>query len=517
MPNSNEKILLRGVNWIGDAVMTLPAIKSVRAAFPDAEIIHLLKQSAAPIFEKNPYIDEILIYEDRFKGIIGRIKLANILKRKSFSKAVLFQNAFDAALLSFLAGIPERIGYDRDGRGFMLTNPVRFAGEDRRIHHIEYYLNLLETLGINAEYSTPYIFQSLDERLAARELLSRLNSPVLGINPGASYGSAKKWLPERFAEIAARFIQDTGGSVVIFGGRGEEAVAMEIQIIASDIHGELIEHKDSSQFLNLAGRTTLRHLINLISECDAFITNDSGPMHISYAVGTPTVAIFGSTSPELTGPPSEGNAVIRSNISCTPCFKRKCPFDKIKCMDGISCEVVYSALKEIMPQKKAVFFDRDGTLCREANYLNRWDDFSVFPEINSLERLIEQGFYLIGVSNQSGIGRGYVDENFVNEVNRLFKEVYFLDDFFYCPHHPNDNCSCRKPELSMLYKAKAKYRIDLKSSYIVGDKDSDMLLAKAAGAKGILVKTGKQTKSLFADYTANNLADAVDYILKNKK
>lgn len=516
MPNAVEKILVRGVNWIGDAVMTIPALKSLKAAFRDAEITQLLRPSVAPIFDNNPYIDDILLYEERFKSIIGRINLANILKTKSFSKAVLFQNAFDAALLAFLAGIPERVGYNRDRRGFMLTMPVKFSGEDRKVHHIEYYLNLIKSLGIKVEYSVPYIFQSLDERFEARQLLLKLKRPVLGINPGAAYGSAKRWLPERFAEIAARFINDIGGSAVIFGSMGEKNMAAEIQKLVAGIFPQLIEDEGSSQFLNLAGRTSLRQLINLISECDAFVTNDSGPMHISYAVGTPLVVIFGSTSPELTGPPLEGNKVIRRNLDCSPCFKRKCPFDNIKCMEIINVEEVYCALQDIIPRNRAVFFDRDGTLCKEAHYLNKWDDFSVFPEINSLQRLKEKGFFLIGVSNQSGIGRGYVNESFVEEVNRLFIDKYNLDDFFYCPHHPDDKCSCRKPELSLLYKARARYRLNLRNSYVVGDKDSDMLLAKAAGATGILVKTGKLAESLYADYTADNLKDAVDYIVSEK-
>ncbi len=511
MHNSSEKILIRGVNWIGDAVMTLPAVRALRIAYRGASMSQLLKPSVAPLFEKDPNIDDILIYEERFRTIIGRINLANILRKQSFAKAILLQNAFDAALLAFLAGIPERIGYNRDKRGFMLTKSIQCSYNDRKVHHIDYYLNLLRSLGIKAEYSIPYIFQSIEERIAARELLSKLERPILGINPGAAYGSAKRWLPERFADIVKLFIRDIGGSAIIFGGKNEERVADEIQgfIISGvkDLYSEL-------RVLNFAGKTSLRQLIGLISECDALITNDSGPMHISYAVGTPLVAIFGSTSPELTGPPEDGNIVIKGKVECSPCFKRKCPFDNIKCMQGVSVEDVFGGLKKILPLNKAVFFDRDGTLCEEADYLRRWEDFRVFAEIHELQKLKDKGFYLIGLSNQSGVGRGFVEESFVQEVNRVFIAKYYIDDFYYCPHHPDEHCSCRKPELAMLNKAKTKYLIDFKSSYVVGDKDSDMLLAKAIGAKGVLVMTGKQKDSAHADYIANNLSDAVDYILK---
>ncbi len=508
MNNSNEKILIRGVNWIGDAVMTLPAIRSLKAAYRNSMICQLLRPSVSPLFEEDPNIDDLMIYDNKFKTILGRINLSFILRKKGFSVAYLFQNAFDAALLTFLSGIPERIGYNRDGRGFLLTRPIPFKKDDRRIHHIDYYLNLIKYVGIKAEYSIPYIFQSIDERLESRKLLSGLKRPILGINPGAAYGSAKRWLPERFAEVSDWFIRDLGGSIVIFGGKNEEFIANQIQIL---IEKKLMILKNS--IVNLAGKTSLRQLIGLISECDAMITNDSGPMHISYAVGTPLLAIFGSTSPELTGPPQDGNIVIKGNASCSPCFKRKCEQDYIKCMQDVTSEDVYHRLKMIMPNRKAVFFDRDGTLCEDADYLGSWDDFKLFPDIKQLKKLKEKGFLLIGISNQSGVGRGIIEEAFVRDVNKLFLDNYFFDDFFYCPHHPDENCSCRKPQLSMLYKARTKYMVNLRESYVVGDKDTDMLLARFAGAKGILVKTGKQKDSVYADYVANDLRDAVQYIV----
>lgn len=515
MSNSAEKILIRGVNWIGDAVMTLPAIRSLRAAYKNSMICQLLKPSVSPLFEKDPNIDKIIIYENQFKTIAGKIALSNILRKEGFSKTYLLQNAFDAAFLAFLAGIPERIGYSRDKRGFMLTQRIPFKDDDRKVHHINYYLNLLKKAGIKAEYSMPYIYQSLDERLEARKLLSNLQKPILGINPGAAFGSAKRWLPERFSEVSYLFIKDMGGSVVIFGGENEKDISQDILILTQNKLGAIKESYSETRLINLAGRTSVRQLISLISECNALLTNDSGPMHISYAAGTPVAAIFGSTCPELTGPPEKGNIVIRGEAACSPCFRRKCNLDYIKCMYSITSDEVYDGVKKIMPHNRAVFFDRDGTLCKEVNYLKRWEDFSVFSDIQAAERLKANGFYLIGISNQSGVARGVIDEPFVQEVNRLFIDRYHFDDFFYCPHHPDEHCSCRKPEMGLLYQARAEYMINLRGSFVIGDTDTDMLLAKAAGAKGILVRTGKQADSIHADYIANNLTDAVNYILKN--
>ncbi len=517
MLNSKEKLLIRGVNWIGDAVMTIPAIRALRAAYRDVEIYQLLRPTVSPLFEKDPNIDNIIIYENRFRTVIGRINLSNILRKEGFSKAYLFQNAFEAALLAFLSGIPERIGYNRDKRGFMLTKPIPYKDEDRKLHHIDYYLNLLNHAGIKAKYSIPYIFQSIDERLEARKILFNLKKPIIGINPGAAYGSAKRWLPERFAEVIKWIIKDSDGSVVIFGGENEISIANHIEALAKNMLSDIEKSYSESRLLNLTGKTTLRQLISLISECNVFVTNDSGPMHLSYAVGTPVVAIFGSTSPELTGPPKEGNIVLRGDADCSPCFKRKCSLDHIECMLSITSKDVCNGIKEVMSCKKAVFFDRDGILCKDVNYLSSWDDFSVFDDINTIARLKSNEFLLIGISNQSGVARKIVNEAFVKEVNGFFIDKYQFDDFFYCPHHPDEHCTCRKPEMALLYRAKAKHKIDFNNSYFIGDTDIDMLLAKAAGIKGILVITGKQKYSVYADYIAANLTDAVNYILNDTK
>lgn len=514
-----ESILVRGVNWIGDAVMTMPALKALRKAFPGSSISLLVKPPVAALFEADPSVDEVILYGERFRGIAGRCRLALELRKKRFSRAILFQNAFDAAFISFLSGVPERIGYDRDGRGFLLTKRIPFEGDDRRVHHIEYYLNLLRAAGVpvpdaasltGARLLAPWIHLSLPERLSARAALAGLSRPVLGINPGAAYGSAKRWFPERFAEVAAWFIRDTGGSVAVFGGQGERAAAEEIcRMVGMRTEDE---GRDGTRILDLSGRTSLRELAGLISESDVFLTNDSGPMHVAYAVGTPLVAVFGSTSPALTGYKGDGAVTIHHGFECGPCFKRSCGVGDMRCLYAVTADEVYLAVKGLLPRQRAVFFDRDGTLCRDASYLNRWSDFSPSPGLESLAVLRERGFSLIGVSNQSGIARGLVDESFAQEVNRFFIDRHGFSDFYYCPHHPDDHCPCRKPETGMLVEARSAHGIDLRGSYVVGDRDSDMLLARAVGAKGILIRNGALETSEHADAVADTLEDAVRLI-----
>jgi heptosyltransferase-2 len=225
------------------------------------------------------------------------------------------------------------------------------------------------------------------------------------------------------------------------------------------------------------------------------------------------VAIFGSTSPALTGPWGDGVRVLDADVNCSPCFERTCPQKDLKCMATITADEVSHELAQITPRRRAVFFDRDGTLCRDANYLNDWKDFALFPDIESVRKLKEQGYLLIGISNQSGIGRGRVDEAFTKEVNQIFIDTYGFDDFFYCPHRPDENCACRKPEPRMIQDARLKHRIDVSRSYVVGDKDADMLLAKMVGAHAILVQTGQQESSEHADRAVKTLTDAVSAIL----
>ena len=483
--------------------MTIPALRSIRRAYPGAHISLLVKPVIAPLFKEARYIDELIVLD---KGIIAS---ARGLRAMNFTHSILLQNAFGAALITWLARIPNRIGYGRDGRSLLLTKAVRYDNDDRRMHHIDYYMNMLRAAGIEpakiSDISEPWLDLTVEERQAAIKMIEHLPRPVVGLNPGAAYGSAKHWPAARFSRVAEGVVNKFGGSVLVFGGPAETAIAAEIANSASVPAGRLMP---------LAGMTTVRELMALIAACDVLVSNDSGPMHIGYAVRTPLVGIFGSTDPDLTGPlDRKGNIVLRTKTVCAPCFKRTCPKDRIECMESISPEAVLSAVSSLLPTRKAVFFDRDGTLCLDAHFLNSWNDFREFDDVVSLNRLREAGYMLVGVSNQSGIARGLVNEAFTCDVNRHFIDNRGFDAFYYCPHAPDDGCECRKPSPGMLLQARAENNIDLRGSWVVGDKDADMLLARAVGARSVLVQTGKQTESSFADHMVSSLDEAVKLIL----
>ncbi|HDH53340.1 MAG TPA: lipopolysaccharide heptosyltransferase II [Nitrospirae bacterium] len=516
MSKQPQKILIRGVNWIGDAVLTLPSIRSVRKAFPNARISLLVKPWVSDIFNESPDIDEIILYGDSFHGFAGKLRLAKTLRKKNFDIAILLQNAFDAALISWLAGIPEIIGYKRDGRGLLLTKSIPVAEDNLKQHQVYYYLNLLKSASIKTAETLPYLYLTDDERGRARDLLSsyfpETGLPLIGINPGAVYGPAKRWLPERFAELISGIINELNGRVVIFGSQSEVEIANEIYRKL-----EIQNSKFKKRLLMMAGKTGLREAAALIAECDAFVTNDSGLMHVASALLVPVVAIFGSTDRTSTGPFGEGHKIINRDLPCAPCMKRECPEGHIRCMTEITAAEVFSAVREILACNKAIFLDKDGTIIEDKNYLNSFDNLVILPGAKkSLQKLKDAGFKLIGITNQSGIGRGIVDEKFVRESNAYLQKELGIDDFYYCPHHPDEHCPCRKPEPLPVLLARSRHRINLKASYVIGDKESDVMLAKKAGATGILL-AAQSPGSTGASHVAGDLSAAVEWIMKIEK
>jgi len=333
-----KRILIRSVNWIGDAILTTPSISALRKNFPQARISILAKPYVSEVFKYNPDIDEIILYEGSSLG--QRLRLINSLRKMGFDLAVLFQNAFEAALIAYLSGISRRLGYSTDGRGLLLRPSMPVKAETLMKHHLEYYLDLLRGAGLKVEKG-PLIL-NLDEkerRWAADFLIERgwkEGDEIVGISPGATYGSAKRWPPQRFASLADRLIEE-GLKVIIFNGPGE---------------GDIIEEiKRSSRFglhhsrLITDGKTSIRELASLIQRCSVFVSNDTGPMHIASALKVPVVAIFGPTDPNATGPVGEDHRVIQKKVECSPCFLRECP-KGLRCMNLIRVEEVLETVRE---------------------------------------------------------------------------------------------------------------------------------------------------------------------------
>ncbi len=339
-PDSIHKILIRSVNWIGDAVMTTPAISGIREYFPRAEITLLANPMVSQLFLHHPGIDAIITFDrqGRHHGVAGRLRLAAELRTRSFDLAVILPNSFDSALVPWLARIPARIGKCSDGRTLLLSGRYEAAQGTTTCHEVDYYLNLMQFFGITGGRTPLHLFVTPEEECRAHATLAdqgiQPHDFVLGINPGASYGSAKRWYPDRFAGVARQLADKWSAKVVIFGGPGETAISADIE---SRLEGTAV---------NLAGKTSVRELMTLIKRCNFFITNDSGPMHIAAAFEVPQVAIFGSTDHTGTSPYSDNSVVVRKNVECAPCKLRECPTDH-RCMTAVSEESVIMAALEL--------------------------------------------------------------------------------------------------------------------------------------------------------------------------
>ncbi len=335
-------ILIRATNWIGDAVMSLPALRAIRARYSEARISVLARPWVLDLYARERFADEIVPYSCR--NLREKFRLALSLQGR-FDCAILLPNAFEAAALALLAGIPERIGYARDGRSLLLTRPVPVpkAGEIPR-HERFYYLELLRRAGVIdclPRTENPIRLDCAeDARDEGRALLSKagLQGSVIGVSPGAAYGGAKRWLPERFAEAAASIARSTGSHVAVFGSTGERGICEEVRSAIS-ARG-ILAH-------NFAGETTLARFISLAAACDVFLTNDSGAMHIASALGVPTVAVFGATDDTATGPTGPLARVVRHPVECSPCLLRECPIDH-RCMTGVTSDQVARTALELL-------------------------------------------------------------------------------------------------------------------------------------------------------------------------
>jgi len=342
-----EKILVRATNWVGDVVMSTPALSAIKKNFPDSTVTVLVKPPLNELFQQNPAVDDVILYDRKrlYKGPTGLARLAWELRGRKFDRAILLQNAFEAALVSFLANIPVRMGYSTDGRGMLLTHPVKVKEETRKKHQVHYYIEMLSSLGLKADDPTPRLYLGATDEALADGLLAGFAGPddlIVGVNPGAQYGEAKRWPPERFGAVADKLIAAHGARVVILGGPGDIGAA------------SAVEASMKGRALNLAGKTSVRALMGVIGRLSLFITNDSGPMHVAAALGTPTVALFLSTDHIATGPFSQKAKVVREPVTCSPCLKRTCPDGSYACMEKVTADRVYNTALELMEETVGV-------------------------------------------------------------------------------------------------------------------------------------------------------------------
>lgn len=331
--------------------MSLPALHAIRTRFPRAHIAILARPWVADLYQQEPFADRVIPLESRrgATDLNGKWRVAQALRRERFDCAILLQNAFEAALLAWLAGIPRRIGYDRDGRGLLLTDRIRppRPGEIPR-HERFYYLAMLQRAGI-IEGPLPdtqiRLSGSAELRTAGARRLAELGiaGPILGVSPGAAFGGAKRWHAERFADAAARIASQLDCGVAVFGSKDERRLAEEVaRLVAAQ----------GVRVHNFAGETALREFTELVSSCLLYLTNDSGAMHVACALEIPAVAIFGPTDESATGPTGSLARVVREKVECSPCLLRECPIDH-RCMSRVGVDRVVEAALDLA-QRSAI-------------------------------------------------------------------------------------------------------------------------------------------------------------------
>jgi len=339
-----QKIIVRLPNWIGDFVMATPVLTDLRRRFPTARITAMCPWPICELIKHDPAIDDLLCFSQCENDSAKRQNFLHIIQKLRMGKydlGVLLTNSFSSAWWFSLGRVKRRLGYALDWRSLLLTD--RMEPPETKIHQVDFYKYLMQPLGIPISETAPRLFFSDEEEEDAKKLLCgrgyRLGQPLIGINPGAAYGAAKCWPPERFHALAMRLLQDKDLFILFFG---DAQTAPLVKEICDGLPERVV---------NLAGTTNLRELACLIKNCNVLVTNDSGPMHIGAALHTPIVALFGSTDDLITGPWGQKEAVINKHLGCSPCFKRTCSTD-FCCMNKIEVEEV--AKKALERGKKRV-------------------------------------------------------------------------------------------------------------------------------------------------------------------
>ena len=335
------KIAVRGTNWVGDAVMQIPALQELRRVFPDAHITLYTRSWTKGIFEDADFIDEILPFEKQDSVF----KQAKLWREKNFDLAVLFTNSFESALVAKFGKAQTRIGYATEGRGFLLTKSVPVPAWKNSRHEIFYYLNLIAEAQKSIFGSTtvhendPQFDLKVSDKGKnnAREFLREngvdLSKKIVALCPGSTNSRAKRWQTESYAKLNDLLRQHINAQVILIGAKDESDVS------------EKVTAESKIKPILLTGKTTLAELVAVLSICDLLVSNDTGPAHIAAALGTKTFVIFGPTNPLTTHP--IGAEIIRKEVECSPCMLRDCPIDH-RCMTRIQAEEVFEKAKNLL-------------------------------------------------------------------------------------------------------------------------------------------------------------------------
>jgi heptosyltransferase-2 len=327
------RILIRSSKWLGDAVMSLPAVRAIKAGRPDAHITVAAPSKIASMWKLLPEVNEIVSLPN--KSLLATVR--SIRRQSRFDVAILFPNSLRVALEIWLSEIPRRVGYRGHFRSWLLNQIICEREIPMPIEHqVNRYLRVAREFGANVHDNWRYAFRGLPRNSDGTEVVPPANARVkMALSPGAEYGPTKRWLPARFAEVAAAIAAQSPVQWILLGTKRDAAIGEQIATALGD------------SCLNRIGRTTIEQLIDELRECRLLLTNDTGTMHLAALLNVPVVAIFGSTEPRLTGPLGDGHIILRHHVECSPCFLRECPID-FRCMKAVSVQEVADAVLSIL-------------------------------------------------------------------------------------------------------------------------------------------------------------------------
>ena len=322
-------------NWLGDAVMGTPVLEDIKKAYPDCHLTVLCHGAIKILLEACPHVDAFIVFaSDKKRDPAEKKRIYKELQNGNFDVGILLTRSLSSAWWFYRGGLKRRIGFKDHFRSPLLTDALDIPENEEVEHQVITYKRLLEPIGIPQSNTKPKLYLRQDELDACRKSLAELHIEphhlLIGINPGAAFGSAKCWPKERFKELTAKLLLHPDVRVIYFGDNTTKPLVDEITKPFGD------------KVANVAGKTTLRSFTTILSLCNCLITNDSGPMHVAAALATPLVAIFGSTNEVKTGPYG-GGTIVHKHTLCSPCYLRSCPID-FRCMTSITVEDVFTAI-----------------------------------------------------------------------------------------------------------------------------------------------------------------------------
>jgi len=502
-----KNILVINMLHIGDLLLATPVLTTLRANYPQAHIALLADAKIDGLVKYNKNIDELISVDKKgyHNKLSNYLKLILAIRRRKFDLVInLHANERASALAAFSAG-KRIIGYSSPGFGIFFDDLLNNKNFDHKLkndpeipHQAKEHLELLETvLGIPPVDHGLEMWQdqATEEKAAARWFSAFGQQPfkVVGFNTGASWPT-KRWTPAGFAAVGDKLLEE-GYGLAFFGG------TMDIDNV-NQILG-LMKHGQHSRIAVFTGKLDLLELGALIKKCAVFLTNDSGPMHVAVAQKAAVVAIFGSSNEVGFGPYAKAAVVLTApGVACRPCGQHNC--DHHSCMKNIKPETVSDAVitaagASVLEPRPAVFFDRDGVLNVDREYVYREQDFEWNSgAIETVKYFNDKGYYTFVVTNQSGVARGFYQESDIKALHQWINEELarhgaHIDAFYYCPHHPEAGnatyrkaCACRKPQPGLIFQAMQEWPVEIANSLLIGDNKRDVAAAEAAGVKGFL-------------------------------